>query len=70
MGIQVEPLDLKLILSAMTIRRRYGLMTNDSLIIATAMARRIRQVASADADFAAVEGLTLYAPGDVGVHGS
>lgn len=65
MGIQVEPLDLKLILSAMDLRRQYGLMTNDSLIAATALARNIHLLASADPDFAAVEGLVVHRPSDI-----
>lgn len=67
MGIHVEPLDLKVILSAMTVRRQYGLMTNDSLIVATALARNVSLLASADPDFAAVEGIVVHRPTDIAV---
>ena len=65
MGIEVLPLDLKTILSAAAVRRNYGLMTNDSLIVGTVQEKGIEQLASADADFAEIEGVTLFGPTDI-----
>lgn len=65
MGILVEPLDLRLLLGAATLRRECGLMTNDSLIVATMKARGIDQLASADQDFGAVPGIGLFRPSDL-----
>ncbi len=65
LGIEIIPLDLGIILSAATLRPRCGLMTNDSLIVATVLAKGIEQLASADSDFAKIEGITVYRPDDL-----
>lgn len=65
LGIEITPLDLGTVLSAAALRPRYGLMTNDSLIAATVLARRIEQLASAHSDLGAIEDITVYRPGDI-----
>jgi predicted nucleic acid-binding protein len=65
MGIEVLGLDLHALLAAADIRRRYGLMTNDSIIAATAVAEGVEHIATADGDFERVEGLTVLAPADL-----
>jgi predicted nucleic acid-binding protein len=65
MGIDVIPLDLATILRSADVRSRYGLLVNDSLVIAAARGAELEILASADADFGRVEDLRLYRPGDL-----
>lgn len=65
LGIEIIPLDLGIVLSAAALRAKCGLMPNDSLIVAAALARGIEQLASADSDFAAIDGITVYRPADL-----
>jgi predicted nucleic acid-binding protein len=65
MGIDVIPLDLATILRSADVRSRYGLLVNDSLVIAAARGAELETLASADADFGRVEDLRLYRPGDL-----
>jgi predicted nucleic acid-binding protein len=64
MGIEIVPLDLQVLASAAALRTKYGLMTNNSLILASALERGIGQLASADSDFASVPEIKTYRPGD------
>lgn len=70
MGIEVLGLDLHALMAAADMRRRYGLMTNDSIIAATAIAEGVEHIATADGDFERVEGLTVLAPADLPRPGS
>ncbi len=65
MGVEVLPLDLRQLLGAADLQRRFGLLTNDALLAATALDAEIEHFASADADFERVEGLAVHAPGDL-----
>ena len=65
MGIQVEAVDLRTLLLAAGVRRRHGLLTNDSLALATAEDRGVQALASADRDFADLPGVELYRPEDL-----
>lgn len=69
MGIHVEPLGLRTLLLAGELRPRTGLLTNDSLVAATArdLTREgaLTRVASADPDFESVDGLMLHRPSDL-----
>ena len=65
MGIEVLGLELRLVLSAAAFREKYGLMTNDSIIMATIEDVDITHVATADRDFGRVEGLTVFEPTDL-----
>jgi predicted nucleic acid-binding protein len=65
MGVDVLPLDLPTLLAAGDLRRRYGLLVNDSLIAATALASGCATVATSDRDFERVSELTVAAPGDL-----
>jgi predicted nucleic acid-binding protein len=51
--------------SAYRIRARYGLLTNDSLIVAAALDNGIACLASRDADFDRIAELTVYKPSDL-----
>jgi len=50
---------------ALEFQRQYGLLTNDSLNLAAAKRLGIHEVATADANFDAVQGLIVYRPADI-----
>jgi predicted nucleic acid-binding protein len=62
LGIQVVPLDLALASAAAVRSQQYGLLTGDALIVAVMEHYRLTELASNDADFDRVPGLTRYAP--------
>jgi len=51
--------------TAQRIRAKYGLLTNDSLIVATCVEHDIRSLASRDADFDSIAELMVYSPSDL-----
>jgi len=65
MGIEVVPLERPTLATAGPLRSRHGLLTNDSLLAATALGRGVTAFASADRDFERVEELQLYRPADL-----
>ncbi len=65
MGVDVLPLEVGTLLRSADIRRAYGLLVNDSLVVAAARGAGIGHLASADADFGRVKELKLYQPGDL-----
>lgn len=65
MGIAIRDLDLEVMAFAAEIRRRHGLLVNDSLLSATAIREGIVDFASADSDFERVEELRLFRPDDL-----
>ena len=66
MGVDVISLELGALLLSADVRRRYGLLVNDSLVIAAARAAGVEHLASADADFDRVKELKVYRPNDLG----
>ena len=66
MGVDVVPIDFGTLLPSADIRRQYGLLVNDSLVVASARGAGIGHLASADADFHRVKEIKLYQPGDLG----
>lgn len=66
-GFSFEPVIKEDFLSALSIQRQYGLLTNDALFLATAERLRIQAIASADKTFAQVRGMILYSPDDLEV---
>jgi predicted nucleic acid-binding protein len=66
MGVDVVALDFGTLLRSADIRRRYGLLVNDSLVVAAASGAGTEHLASADADFRRVKELKLYTPSDLG----
>ena len=50
---------------AHSVRARYGLLTNDSLIVAAMEENGIDSLASRDGDFDHISGLTIYKPTDI-----
>jgi predicted nucleic acid-binding protein len=65
MGIAVRGLDLEIMTLAAEIRRRHGLLVNDSLLSATAVREGIIDFASADSDFERVQELRIFRPDDL-----
>ena len=53
-----------LIATAASLGQQQGLLTNDALIVAVMLANGLSKIASNDADFDRVPGLTRYAPPD------
>jgi predicted nucleic acid-binding protein len=65
MGIAILRLDFEVMTLAAEIRRRDGLLVNDSLLAATAIREEIVDLASADPDFERVAELRLLRPTDL-----
>ena len=65
MGITIFPLDGEILTIANGLRRRDGLLLNDSVLAATAIYWLIPNLASADRDFERVPELRLFCPSDL-----
>jgi predicted nucleic acid-binding protein len=52
--------------AAQQVRQRYGLLTNDSLIVAACLEHKIQSLATRDADFDRIPEMTVYRPSDLG----
>lgn len=61
-AVEVLALDGPLIAEAGDVSRRTGLLTNDSLLIAVMQRHGLTHLASHDADFDRVPGITRYSP--------
>ncbi len=62
LGIQVLPITHPQVQAATLLSHQYELLTGDALILAVMQANALTNLASADADFDRVPGLTRYAP--------
>src|SRR5437899_3896012 len=62
LGIQVLPITFVLVQSATLLSQQYELLTGDTLIVAAMHNHGLSSVATADADFDRVPGITRYAP--------
>ncbi|MBP9121863.1 MAG: type II toxin-antitoxin system VapC family toxin [Ignavibacteriaceae bacterium] len=65
LGMNIEVVEKQDLIEALAVQRKYGLLTNDSLIIAVAKRLRITSLVSADKVFAKVRSITLYSPDDI-----
>jgi len=61
-GIQVLPLTVRLVSAAAAISQQHGLLSGDALVVAVMREHGLVYLASHDADFDRVPGLTRYAP--------
>ena len=61
-GIQVLPVDSQQVLAGADLCRQYGLLSGDGLILAVMHRHGLSRIASNDADFDTVPGITRYAP--------
>jgi len=68
LGIAIEPLTEAIIADALRIQRRYGLLTNDSLIVSSMLRSGIRFLATADRHFASVTEINVVTPSDLSAH--
>jgi predicted nucleic acid-binding protein len=64
-GLQVLPVESKDFLTALSFQKNYGLLTNDSLLLAIAIRCGVRAIATTDAQFETVPGFDIYRPADV-----
>src|SRR5205823_6022031 len=62
MGIQVLPVTGSLVSLAADVSQQFGLLTNDALVVSVMRNHGLTLLASHDADFDHVPGLTRYAP--------
>lgn len=65
MGIEVLDADLATLRRALTFQRNYGLLTNDSILVATALEKSIATLATGDRDFERVPELAVHRPQDL-----
>jgi predicted nucleic acid-binding protein len=61
-GIQVLTIPPDLVAIAAALSQQYGLLSNDALIITVMQAHGLTNLASHDADFDRVPGITRYGP--------
>ena len=64
MGISVLPLTHGHLLSSQAVRARYGLLINDSLIIAMMKESGVTNLATNDGAFRRVDGIRIFGPGE------
>ncbi|MBK6914967.1 MAG: type II toxin-antitoxin system VapC family toxin [Ignavibacteriales bacterium] len=64
-GLKLESLQREDFLTAMSLQRQYGLLTNDALFLAVAIRLRVTAVVSADSVFKNIQGIFLYSPDDI-----
>ena len=62
LGIQVLPATDHLVLAATQLSQQFELLTGDALVVAAMRQHGLSKLASEDADFDRVSGLTRYAP--------
>jgi predicted nucleic acid-binding protein len=60
--VQILPVDSALVAAAASVSRQTGWLSNDALMVALMQAHGLTKLASHDADFDRVPGLTRYAP--------
>jgi len=61
-GVQVVPITQQLVAAAAVISQQHELLSGDALIVAVMQANGLSHLASHDADFDRVPGITRYAP--------
>jgi predicted nucleic acid-binding protein len=65
MGIEIAPTSEEIVMQGLRLQRRYGLMTNDSLIVAAMLHEGFRLLAAADRRLAAVDEIEVAVPTDL-----
>ena len=65
MGIELAPLTNATIVQGLRLQRRYGLLTNDSLVVATMLHSGVRLLVSADRRLAVVNEIEIAVPSDL-----
>ena len=67
MKIEIAPLTVATLEASAAVRQQYGLLTNDSLLVAAMQELNLQKLATRDQDFAQIGGLLTYQPTDVPV---
>lgn len=67
LNLLIIPMDESRMRAANTLRAEYGLLTNDSLLVAAMEERGVVCLASADSDFDQVPHVARYAPSDISI---
>jgi predicted nucleic acid-binding protein len=67
MGVIIKPVLFETILNSQYVRLQYGLMVNDSLIVASMQEEGIGILAPNDEEFLKVKEITIYKPTDVNI---
>ncbi len=65
MGLRLESIVMVDLIEALSLQREFGLLTNDSLLVAVARRLNCSSLATADKAFVRVRGLKVYAPDDL-----
>src|SRR5689334_21168173 len=65
MGVEVVPLDRRLLAIDDPLRTRYGLLTNDSILLVIVLNHGTVAFASADREFERVDTVQLFCPTDL-----
>ncbi len=65
MNVEIAPVTERTLLQGLRLQRRYGLLTNDSLIVATMLQSGIRLLATADRRFESVSEIETVTPSDL-----
>lgn len=65
MGIQIKPLSFETVLRSHDVREKFGLMVNDSLIVASMEEENISPLATNDAGFLKIKRISVYRPTDL-----
>lgn len=65
MKIEIIPLTVAILKASAAVRQQYGLLTNDSLLVAAMPELNLQKLATLDLDFAQISGLLTFQPTDV-----
>jgi predicted nucleic acid-binding protein len=65
MYLTILPLTLDIVQASAEVRRREGLLTNDSFVVACMREQGLTQLATANGDFDRVSGIEIYKPADL-----
>jgi predicted nucleic acid-binding protein len=65
MKIEITPLTVTILEASAAVRQQYGLLTNDSLLVAAMQELNLQKLATLDPDFAQIGGLLTFQPTDV-----
>lgn len=64
-GVQFEPVQAADFIIGMQAQQEFGLLTNDSILVAVADRLGIKAIASSDKMLASLKGIKVYSPGDL-----
>ena len=65
MGIEIRPVTFETVIKSQMVRMAYGLMVNDSVIVASMQEEGLKLLATSDTGFEKVDEILVYSPEDV-----